>query len=142
VEVRVNAQLPRDNIEGGVTTMDKFLDSASMIKIKQQFKNIHIDPDADQRGVVLSNDPALREFADTVRPFGGVAALAFMDRRQHGGGYIYKSEEEAMELAEIGMKAMEEGAKKADLQGLLDDLDAYQAYTKKLAEQNPRFNKL
>ncbi len=142
VEVHVNAELPRDNIEGGVTTMDKFLDAAAMLKIKQQFKNLRIDPNGLQRGEVIANDPALREFADTVRPFGGVAALAFMDRRQHGGGYVYKNEEEARELAEIGMKAAEAGVKKADFEGLLEALDAYHAYAEKVAGKNPTFNGL
>lgn len=143
VQVSCRAEMPKDNVDGGVTSMDKFQDSAAMIKIKQQFKNLRIDPNATaQRGEVLPNDPALREFADIVRPFGGPAALAFMDRRQHGGGYVYKSEEEAMELAEVGMKAMEEGAKKADFEGLLKAMDDFQAYTDKIAEKNPSFNNL
>ena len=142
VQVSVNAEFPKDVIDGGVTTRDKFIDSACMIKIKQQFKNIRIDKNGVQRGEVIANDPALREFADTVRPFGGVAALAFMDRRQHGGGYVYKDEQEALELAEIGMKATEEGAKKADFPGLLEALDDFHAYTEKIAAKNPRFNTL
>ncbi len=142
VQVRSSAKMPADAV-GGVTAMDKFLDSAAMIKIKQQLKNLRIDPNATaQRGEVLENDPVLADFADIVRPFGGVAALAFKDRRQHGGGYVYKSLEEAMEIAEMAIKASAEGAESADFGGLCEALDAYQAYAAKIAEKNPRFNNL
>ncbi len=143
VQVRANYRLPKDSVDGSVTSMDKFLDSAAMIKIKQQHKNLRIDPNGrSQRGEVIPNDPVLREFADIVRPLGGVAALAFMDRRQHGGGYVYHSEEEALELAEIGMKAVEEGVRNSDFEGLLEALDTYQAYAAEVAEKNPRFSRL
>ena len=136
----IRAQMPTDS---GFESRDKYMDSAAMLKIKQQLKNLRIDPGLTaQSGERIENDPALREFADVVRPYGGVAALAFMDRRQHGGGYVYKSEDEAREAAEIGIKALEEGVKAADFEGLLKALDAYQAYAAQLAANNPRFNNL
>ncbi len=143
VQVSSYARLPRDPSGEDFSSRDKYLDSATMIKIKQPFKNIPIDPNAaSQKGEILPNPPALREFADVVRPYGGVAALAFLDRRNHGGGYIYKSEEEAMELAEIGIKATEEGARAADFEGLLKALDDFHAYAAKLAEKNSRLGRL
>jgi creatinine amidohydrolase/Fe(II)-dependent formamide hydrolase-like protein len=139
VEVHVRTQLPSDpETEGSPATMDKYLDATAMTMIKQQHKNLRIDPNVTtQKGEVIANDPRLREFADTVRPFGGVAALAFMDRRQHGGGYIYKSEEEMQKYAEIGEKLLREATARQDFQGLLKALEDFQAYAAQLVKKNP-----
>lgn len=142
IEARISAKLPNDG-HAGPSSMDKYMDAAAMTLIKQQYKNLMIDPNVtEQRGEILANDPRLRDFADTVRPYGGVAALAFKDRRNHGGGYIYKSEEEVQECAEIGLKAVREAVEKADFEGLLKSMDAYQEYAAEIAAKVPRIANL
>lgn len=122
---------------------DKFLTAAVYTMIRQPLKNIPVDASIErQNGTIIKNDPRLRSFADTVRAYGGVAALAFSDRLQHGGGYIYRNEEERDAYAKLGEKLIRDAVDKLDLKGLLDALDTYQKYVAEVAKAIPRINNL
>ncbi len=122
---------------------DKYV-GAGAYKMLKELDYLKVDPNVEeQKGTIADNDPALRNFADRVRPLGGVAALAFSDTLQHGGGYVYKSVEERAECAEIGEKIIRDTFKQVDFEELFSLIDQYQEYVEKVVRAKfPRFRNL
>ncbi len=122
---------------------DKFV-APGAYKMLHQLQYLPVDPDVqEQRGTIIENDPALRNFADRVRPLGSVAALAFSDKLQHGGGYVFRSEEERAHYAEIGEKIIRDTFRQIDFDQVFRLVDAYQDYVEKVVKVRfPRFGNL
>ena len=122
---------------------DKFV-APGAYKMLHQLHYLPVDPNVqEQRGTIIENDPALRNFADRVRPLGSVAALAFSDKLQHGGGYVFRSEEERAHYAEIGEKIIRDTFRQIDFDRVFRLVDAYQDYVEKVVKVRfPRFGNL
>lgn len=112
-------------------------------KIMKQVQYLPIDPNAVRElGEILPNDPELDNFAPRIRALGGAASLVFSHTLQHGGGLVFRTEEERDAACERGERVIREAVDTIDFEGLFKALDDYQAYAQRMAQKFPRFNHL
>ena len=115
-------------------------------KYMGQIEYLPVCPDAPEAAASHKTvEPELAAFEKCVREFGGyTSALSTMysDPAEHGGGRIFRSEEERLEACSEGEKVFLEIVDKVDLTALLKAIGDYQDYTARLLEKYPRLTKL
>ena len=108
-------------------------------KIMGQMEYLPVDPDyvatAPER---IPNDPELANFSEVYREFGGYTCQVYSDPRQHGGGRIFKSEEERLAVCTMGEEAMRQDVENCRIVELKERLAVYQDYVRRCYEKFPR----
>jgi len=108
-------------------------------KIMNQMEYLPVDPnyvpEGPERG---EQDPAMKKFAALARGFGGVASLVFSDPNQHGGGMVFKSEEERLAVCTEGEAMLRAMVDESPIIELKEALGEYQDYVQRVYQNFPR----
>jgi len=108
-------------------------------KIMGQMDYLPVDPNWDDtKPVRMPIDPAMSEFSAVYKTFGGYTCQVYSDPLQHGGGRIFKSEEERLRICTIGEEAMREDVENCKIIELKEKLGAYQDYVQRMYQKFPR----
>ena len=111
-------------------------------KVMGQMEYLPVDPDAaPELSERLDSDPAMERFMGLYQAYGGYTAKVYSDARQHGGGRIFKSEEERLEVCTRGEAQLREIVDKCDIVELKEALGRYQAYVQEMYKKYPRIKK-
>ncbi len=127
--------------DGDLSSFEEVNAGAYRIMELEQF--LPIRPDAESGfGKKVPDEPIMHEFAQMARAYGGVAALAYSDPLMHGGGLVFRSEDERSAACAQGEKIIRDAVDALDLEGLLQAVGDYQAYVLRVCAKFPRFDNL
>ncbi len=108
-------------------------------KIMGQMEYLPVDPNAEEtQPMRMETDPALERFSKLYRPFGGFTGTIYSDPAQHGGGRLFRSDEERLEYCKNGEKQLREIVDKCNINELKAALGEYQEYIQRMYAKFPR----
>jgi len=114
-------------------------------KIMNQMEYIPVDPDyvpngteSATEGPLMVEDPVMKNFSSLVRNFGGVASLMYSDPSQHGGGIVFRSEEERLAVCTEGEDMLRATIAESPICELKEALGEYQDYVQRVYQNFPR----
>lgn len=107
-------------------------------KVMHQTEFLRVDAKASGLEQIERPDPVLEEFQRKLRPLGARVSLIFSDPRQHGGGYIFKDEQEKMAVCTEGEELIDRVVAGIDIAGVCEALGNYQEYAQRMNEKYPR----
>ena len=112
-------------------------------KIMNQREYLPVDPEGKgYAGERVPNDPAMTNFSKLYSGLGGYTCQLYDDARQHGGGYVFASEEERLEKCTIGEQQMRAIVDACDIVELKNALGDYQDYVQRMYQKFPRIKKV
>ena len=84
----------------------------------------------------------MTNFSKLYSGLGGYTCQLYDDARQHGGGYVFASEEERLEKCTIGEQQMRAIVDACDIVELKNALGDYQDYVQRMYQKFPRIKKV
>ncbi len=108
-------------------------------KIMGQMEYLPIVPDSEETSAVRSEvDPVMDRFSKLYAANRGFTAQVYSDPSQHGGGIIFRSEEERLEICTKGEEQMRSRVDNCNIIELKEALGEYQDYIQRMYEKYPR----
>ena len=132
-----------NNAVGMPMTREENLTTYGAYKIMGQMEYLPVDPDQKPEEVRhrLPSDPVMENFSRLYQPYGGYTAKIYSDPEQHGGGILFKSEEERLDICTKGEAQLREIVDKCDIVELKEALGEYQEYVQRMYKKFPRIKK-
>ena len=132
---------PRENVfEEMKKTPDYTMYGA--YKVMSQIDALPVNPDADPELTKrLDVNPVIEKFTSLYAKNSGFGGITYDDPRQHGGGMIFKSEEERLEICTIGEAQLKERVEKCNIVELKEALGEYQEFVQETYKKYPRIKK-
>ena len=112
-------------------------------KIMDQMEYLIVDPDYDPASEPerIPVEACMTRLGQLCQEYGSYACQIYSDPSQHGGGRIFKSEEERLEVCTLGEQMMREDVENCNIVELMEVLAEYQEYAKRMGEKFPHFIK-
>ncbi len=120
--------------------LDSFHNKAyGAYKVMGQIDCLQVDPNwVEPDDLRLPCDPVLEEFANLYKEFGSYTSRIYSDPNQHGGGTVFKSEEERLAACASGEEALRRDVENCHIVELKDALGRYQDYVREVYKKFPR----
>lgn len=108
-------------------------------KIMGQMDYLPVDPNwVEPDNLRLPVDPVMEKFAALYESFGSYTSRVYSDPNQHGGGRVFKSEEERLQVCTKGEEILRKEVDGCKIIELKEALGEYQEYVQKMYEKYPR----
>lgn len=107
-------------------------------KIMGQMEYLRVDAEAAGLGQIAPAPPEMDEFQKKLGPVGGRVSWIFEDPAQHGGGYVFKDEEERLRVCTEGEAFLRKIVAGVDIAGISEAMKNYQAYAQRVSQKYPR----
>ncbi len=108
-------------------------------KVMGQMEYLPVDPEGKgYDGPRMATDPRMSGFSKLLSPYQSYTCQLYSDPAQHGGGYVFASEEERLAICTEGEQMLRELVDNCTICELKDALGEYQAYIQEVYAANPR----
>ena len=136
-----------DREKGPTPEQQEILDSVGSksygaYKIMGQMEYLPVDPNHDEADTQREPSPqVLVDLGNYCREFGGYPTQIYADSKNHGGGRIFKSEEERLAVCTKGEELMRQDVEACHIVELKETLTKYHAYVQEIYKNNPRIKR-
>ena len=111
-------------------------------KIMGQMEYLPIDPEGKGcDGPRTPVDPRMKKLSQLYSGYGGYTCQLYSDPAQHGGGYLFKDEQQRLEWCTEGEQVLREMIDKCKINELKEALGEYQDYVQRMYQKFPRIKK-
>ena len=112
-------------------------------KVMDQMHYLPVDPDFPEEKQEYRQEinPAMSKFMACYKEFGGYTSQIYSDPAQHGGGRVFRSEEERLEACTIGEEILRKEVDSCGILELKEALGEYQAYVQEMYKKFPRIKR-